>query len=100
MITAVDLVIYVFVMFGLAYIVGHSVISRPLREWLAKWHTAGWLLTLIECPACFGFWEGVVAALLILTPGLIGDVFFMNVIAWALFTSGSNFLLAKLTGLM
>ncbi len=103
---AVGLVFYVFSMFGLAYIVGHAAISRPIREWIAEIGFTGGspiiaalarlVLALIECPACFGFWSGVVMT-------LIGSVPFdvrFSAIAWALFTSGTNYVIARITGLM
>lgn len=83
------LIVYVVAAFGLAYIVGHSKISLPVREWIARTKLA-WFLELIECPACLGFWIGLVASFFLGT----------NWFVWALFTSGSNFLLGKFSGLI
>lgn len=52
-----------------------------------------WLVTLIECPACLGFWFGLAAGL-IHTPSAFGAI------AGALYTSGANFLLGRATGIM
>ena len=101
----VGLVFYIVSMFGLAYIVGHSAITKRLREWIvgdlsvAEWNHILFrrpLVDLLECPACFGFWSGIAMA-------LIGSVPFevqFNVIAWGLFTAGSNFIIAELTKLV
>jgi hypothetical protein len=61
------------------------------------------LLRLVECPACFGFWIGLV-------PGSILAVgFFSDFGVWSklgivfvtgLYTCGANFLLARATGLI
>ena len=107
--------------FGLAYIVGHSVISLPLRSWLGG-HPGGaevdggfgkvtppkpgalgqfgeLLCTLLECPSCFGFWTGLVAALLY-PEQVRGFLPFSPVwFTLALVTTGSNFILARLTRL-
>jgi hypothetical protein len=53
--------------FGLAWIVGHSSISRPFRMLLwggmpdqpAASAVRGFLVELAECPGCFGFWVGL-----------------------------------------
>lgn len=44
------LVAYVFSALGVAYILGHSVISLPVRTWLADFAVAKWLG--YECLAC------------------------------------------------
>lgn len=55
--------------FGLAYVLAASKISLPFRALLATWAefkymlwpVAKFVLALIECPACFGFWSGLTA---------------------------------------
>lgn len=129
-----NILFYAVTAFGLAYIVGHSVITRWIREWLAgldfvkcdacdrivvddhtevtsgwKCDACGsgiyyevisprrWIVMLLECPACFGFWIGVTTVVLGLTdsaPTL------RNAVALGLFTSGSNYILAKITRLI
>lgn len=99
---AVLLFVYSIASIGFAYIVGHSVISQGLREWAYGPVTPGLnpinstrrlLVTLVECPACLGFWTGLG------TGFLIGASFF-GALVFALFTSGSNLVLGKLTRLM
>lgn len=90
------LVFYVVAAFGFAYIVGHAVVSRSIRE--ALWEAGEvapivrWLVALVECPACLGFWVGLFVGL------YLG--WGPSALALALFTSGSNLLLGKLTRLM
>lgn len=106
----INLIFYVFVAFGLAYVVGHSAISKSIRE---KIFDSGLtfqsrlrriLVDLLECPACFGFWTGVVVALLGWTPLDVaifsGSGSFLFTIVWGLFTAGSNLTLAKITKLI
>lgn len=95
------LIVYTVAAFGLAYIAGHSVITRYLRELL--WEAGEvapitrWLVMLVECPACLGFWLGLLAGALGFTPE---PVSIRTAFAFALYTAGSNFLLGKLTGIM
>jgi hypothetical protein len=104
--------------FGLAYIVGHSAISVGFRRWLggtplrmvgsgadAKWEPAkpgalgpfgDFICSLVECPACFGFWIGL-AGSFILEPLLTPFLLWCFITACA--TSGVNFILARATRL-
>jgi hypothetical protein len=96
------LLFYTFSMFGLAYIVGHAVVSKWLREKIAgpsMEHTTlrEHFVDFLECPACFGFWAGVTMAMIGAVPF---DVHLFNLVAWGLFTSGTNFTIAKLTKLI
>lgn len=52
--------------FGLAYIMGQSKITQAPREMVSrsKLKVVHFMLDLIECPACFGFWIGLGGALL------------------------------------
>lgn len=108
-------VTYPIAAFGLAYIVGHSKISLPIRVWIdpvREVHTGvfkvgkfrrprEFVLMLLECPACFGFWTGLLT-------GLIAAPFVFVSLLWAvfaaiglgLFTCGFNFLFGRLTGLV
>ena len=104
----VALVFYSVAMFGLAYIVGHATISRGIRERLfaqeagsdeavsSMRYIVRVFVYMLECPACFGFWTG-------LTTALFGWTVFdlpMSLIAWGLYTAGSNFIIAKTTKLI
>lgn len=64
-----EFVIYILAAFGFAYIVGLSRISFPIRHVLVRigewaWYTRPflWLVDLIQCPMCLGFWTGLIAA--------------------------------------
>lgn len=105
---------YTVAAFGLAYIVGHSVISLPLRIAVdpgqelrgPKDALRAWFLMLIECPACFGFWTGLFTGMLYAAAD--GDLYpregalakFMFAAGLALYTTGSNFVLARFTNLI
>jgi hypothetical protein len=67
---------------GLAWIVGHSAISLPLRTALHR--RSPFLVELLECPGCFGFWTG-------LAVGLVQDPWWA--LPFALFTSATNTIL-------
>lgn len=101
------LCLWILMQFGLAYIVGHSAISRPFRELLApeELKTFGHALrqftvTLVECPACFGFWAGGISLWVASIYVTMPVPLYVACPAAALVTSGSNYLLARLTGLV
>jgi hypothetical protein len=113
--TPIELLVFLLMQFGLAYIVGHSEISLPVRYMLSPpvaetenvtplprrgWSVGRWLVRLVECPACFGFWAGGIAALSFgLSAGTRtgrADVFLF----WGCAVAGSNFLLARLSRLI
>lgn len=110
------LLVYFLGAFGLAYIVGHSTLSLPFRQWLggnpiaeppqpgALGPFGDFLCALIECPACFGFWIGLIAGKLILIPESLEGAPFSTRAAWALWfgcvTSGTNYILGRLTSLL
>lgn len=97
------ILMYVVTVFGLAYVIGHSVITKRPRELLFEFGSvfppAVWLVLLLECPACLGFWTGLII-------GLVWPASYIVILApWpavtlAFFTAGSNFLLGRATGLM
>lgn len=105
MISLTNLLLYSVASFGFAYILGHSGISLPARKLLDPGGSTPnpgvavrvLLLALIECPACLGFWTGLVSALWIFS--VFPGHGWMGVIGSALFTCGSNLLLARLAGL-
>lgn len=56
--------------FGASWVVADSKISLPVRLWIAgstlNARFRGWLLDLLECPACLSFWIGLAVAIGIL----------------------------------
>lgn len=95
--------------FGLAYIIGHSVISLPFRYMLAppgedpSSPPRGWRYTLaswLECPACFGFWSG--GAMGVFVPLVfLGRAGMLDRFVFAgLLVAGSNFVLGRVTRLI
>lgn len=99
-----NLVLYFLAAFGLAYIVGHSAISMPLRLFIAGpsekprvFFTT--LIELIECPACLGTWIGLIVGGL--EPSLfLQSWWLMGALAGGCATAGVNFLLATWAGLI
>ena len=115
------ILIYTVAMFGIAYVVGHSTISLPFRRWIggipaqfqadalelkqtkppvpgALGPFGDALCALIECPACLGFWLGLISGAFLVKP-MDGFEAFNWVMLLAFYTSGSNFILARLTRL-
>jgi predicted ABC-type sugar transport system permease subunit len=94
------LVFYTLTMFGIAYVAGHSVISLPAREVIAVW--SQWLITMIECPACLGWWLGLVSGLIFAFTGWrpFGPAALGIVVTLPFYTAGANYLLARATGLI
>lgn len=111
----VTMIGYLLGAFGLAYIVGFSVISYPVRFWLggapapvvldaagpppkaipgALGPFGDFLCKLLECPACFGFWTGLVTGLTVRSDSILVAVWL------GCATSGSNFILARVTRLV
>lgn len=97
---------YFLTTFGFCYVVGHSKISLPFRELLARWaerprlvnHLLLVPLSLIECPACLGWWVGLAAAWHNLVPFSLAQNPHINVVAWSFATCGAHYLLATWTG--
>ncbi len=97
--------------FGLAYIVGHSKISEPFRWLLAPHMVDGiaddpprpapgllngarhWIVSLLECPACFGFWAGMAGGHWLV--GHFDTPHWLTILVFGCATSGSNFLLGR-----
>lgn len=112
--------------FGFAYITGHSKISLPFRVLLggadAPVDEAGaevgpprkplvpyvgpFLVTLIECCACQGFWVGLmIGAVIGVPPEFLSGVLdavrsILWLIAFGCIVSGSNFIVGRATGLI
>lgn len=45
-------------LYGFAWAISQSHLTYGLRTWLAA-RGFMWTVTLLECCACFGFWEGL-----------------------------------------
>jgi len=90
----VDLLVYAVSAFGLAWCISNSKVSYPLRLRLAEAGSV-WMLALLECPACLGWWLGIFAYFASSTPAALGQWWTAG-----LFTMASNLLLAKLAGLL
>ncbi len=43
--------------YGFAWFLGRSKLTLGFRRWLAQ-VPSPWLLALLECPGCVGFWTG------------------------------------------
>lgn len=58
----IELLRFLLLVNGLAYIITRSVILQPIRLFIGGWHifTAG----LIYCPPCMSFWLGLVLGLM------------------------------------
>jgi len=90
----ISLLVYSVAAYGLAWIVGLSKISYPLRMRLSTMGALGSLLVvLLECAGCVGFHQGWIAYVLKLTPAELPHWWIA-----ALFTATSNLVLAKLAG--
>ena len=98
----IPLLIYAVSSFGFAYVAGHSVISRPAREVIAVW--SPWIVDLIECPMCLGFWTGLASGLMLALTSAIPEAWQIPAVlappVLAFFTSGCNFMLGRVTGLV
>lgn len=91
----ISLLVYSFVTFAIAWIVGHAHITFKLRKALIQSGAIGeFLVTLLECAGCVGFWIGFAAFALHLAPA--------ELTTWwqsALFTSTSSLVLLRLSGM-
>lgn len=92
--------------FGLAYIVGHSKVSLPFRIALTppdhRRGLAFWCMRtfvdLIECVACFGFWEGFVSTWLGWWVPFGGG--WLGAVTAGCLVAGTNLILGSLTKLI
>lgn len=93
------LIVYTVAAFGLAYVLGHAVITQRLREELFNRSSLGmWLVLLLECPACCGFWIGFGAGAYGLVLGELSP--WLRTFLVAFYTAGANFLLGRATKLI
>jgi hypothetical protein len=101
------LLIITLVNFGLCYVVGHAKITLKLR--MKLFSKVEWLVDLLECPACLGFWLGLFEAWL-LCPQLRDFFLFLfphtgtstvgSIFSFALYTCSVNYILGRLSGLI
>jgi hypothetical protein len=54
--------------YGLWYTVGRGKISQYARDALQP-HIP-WVISMIECPGCFGFWTGLLVMIIALSDGI------------------------------
>lgn len=65
----ISLLLTLLALYGLAWVLAESKISLPVRNELeVKGNVGRFVLALMECPACFGFWEGLVAGSFVFGP--------------------------------
>lgn len=98
-----SLFIYTISVLGLAFIVGHSKISVPFREWLAdlrerRNYVAGFFLEMFECAACFSFHIGWIVALCGFRLGY--GALLLDAAVLALYSCGASLLLGKFAGIV
>lgn len=105
----VMLVFYTISQFGFCWILADSKITRPVRmliAYFAEHEAAGrptrvlasFLLALIECVACLGFYVGLGAGYELARAW--GMVTLPTMLALGLYTCGINYLLGRATGLL
>jgi hypothetical protein len=90
--------VYSFVTFALAWIIGHSKITLDFRTWLAR---SRFLIDLIECVGCLGFWCGLGAYWLLgmrIWPSTGYHLADMAVAA--LYTCASNLIIGRFVGIV
>jgi hypothetical protein len=94
----IPLAFWFLVAFGLCYVVGHAKVSLGVREWLASHRRLRTVVELIECPACLGFWLGLVGGLC--WPWLlpVGYPQWASAPLLGLATSASGYILGRATG--
>lgn len=115
---ALVLFIYSIISIGFAYIIGHSVATQKLREiafgplmedesarleidpasFIPRTTLRRLPVRLVECPACLGFWTGAMVGWWISDYLPIQN--WIVILSLALYTTGSNLVLGKLTRLM
>lgn len=93
------LIVYSIGAFGLAWTIGHSALTYPLRKTLAAHFPT--LVEGLECLGCIGFWIGVGAGVgYSVGSNVSTDVAFWIAVTIPFYTTGSNYILGRLTGLI
>lgn len=110
------LLVYTMCAFGLAYSLGSSKLSLVWRSLLAHLVAAGkkpeassalrlfgalasFVLVLIECPACTGYWIGVACAQTETAQSVLKAEPFEASLIFGFWTVATNLILARLAGL-
>jgi hypothetical protein len=95
---ALNLFFYTITVFGFCYAVGHSKISLRPREILSRYPIGETFVEMAECPACLGFWLGLIAGTILpfITPIPVPTA--LSPFLFAFYTCGTGFLLGRLTG--
>lgn len=94
------ILLYVVAAFGFYLILGQSKITLPIRKWAFDWKAKTytplqWLVTLVECPMCLGFWCGVVTTALWFGMPLCADYPLLPIVVGCV-TSATNTVLFAL----
>lgn len=96
-----NLLIYSFAVFGLAWVVGHSKISLPFRLWFAKLGPFGLLfVTMLECVGCFSFHIGWITWLAGIRLTGSWSHTWLDVIVAALYTAASSLVIGRFVGVV
>jgi len=102
------LLLYSVACFGVSFAIGHSQISLPFRKLLNPTKVIGpigviraFLVALVECPPCLGFWCGLAYGFAF-RPSWAESFYVTDkgVIELALYSCGSNLILARVVGLI
>lgn len=90
-----DWAVRILIVFGIAYVLGHSAITLRWRTFVAKFWA--FPVELIECPACIGWHTGWILT-------VFGYSLFpfswSGALSAAFFYAATNFILGRATGLM
>lgn len=98
-----SLFVFTLASFGLAFVIGQSKISLPIRmvlepESILTFSDSlrAWLLALMECPACLGFWFGLFYAWFV-SPMFFPGPHSISIVGFGLYACGANFVLSQWT---
>ena len=99
---AISYLVYFLAAFGLAFVVGFSTLTQPLRDALffGKSSWGKLLCKLFECPGCLGVWVGFLAGVVEFVPNVFGKSRLAFAVALGLATCGLNMILAAACGLL
>lgn len=93
-------VLFLLAQAGLAFVVGFSGITFPFRVWLmGKGRLGAFLVELLQCAGCFGFWSGAGAALVMGAPVALLRWRPAEWVVWGFIVAASNLLFVSIAGL-